>query len=145
MAGFFRRRAVKAKNTLSDWMGLGMIIGVFDLVQNIFVTIFFPWKKEKGQPETFEEAVERMNLTELDLEDRKKMFRTQVYLYLGVGLAVLAYTVWLAFSGYYVETFLAFLVAVMSMAYAFRSHFWLFQMKQRRLGCTFKEYLDSSL
>lgn len=145
MAGFFKRRAVKAKNTLSDWMGIGMLVGVFGLVQSIVTNIFFPWKKEKGAAETFDEAVARMNLTEADLEERKKMFLMQVFIYLGAGFAVLGYAVWLAFGGYFVEMFLAFLVALLALAYAFRSHFWLFQMKHRKLGCTFKEYLDSSV
>lgn len=145
MAGFFKRRAVKAKNTLSDWMGIGMLLGVLGLLQSIITSIFFPWKKEPGQAETFEEAIARMKLTEADLEERKKMFLTQVFIYLAAGFAVLAYAVWLAFSGYFVEMCLAFLVALLALAYAFRSHFWLFQMKRRKLGCTFKEYLDSSV
>lgn len=144
MAGFFRRRVGKAKDTLSDWMGVWMLVGVFKLIRDIVTSIFFPWKKEKGEAETYEEAVARMKLSDDDLEERKRMFVTQVWLYLGAGIGVIAYGVWLAFQGYIIEMLLAFLVAGLSFAYAFRSHFWLFQMKQKKLGCTWKEYLDAS-
>jgi intracellular multiplication protein IcmV len=145
MAGFFRRRAIKAKNTLSDWMSIGIIVGVFDLLKDIVTTVFFPGKRKKVEPETYEQVVRRMKLTEADLADRKKMFLTQTILYFVIGLAVLGYTVWLLLQGYYGGMFLALLVAALSFSYAFRSHFWLFQMKQKRLGCTFKEYWDSLL
>ncbi len=145
MAGFFKRRVTKAKGTLSDWMGLGLIAGVFRLVRDIFVTVFMPGKRETEPAETFEEAVVRMKLSKADLEERQKVFFVQTILYLIMGICILGYTVWLAFTKQYTGMFLAFLVAMLSMAYAFRSHFWLFQLKKKKLGCTFKEYLNSSL
>lgn len=145
MAGFFRNRLTKTKNTLSDWLGIGMLTGMFSFCRDIFMMVFMPNKLAKPVQETYEEAVARMKLTDADLENRKKMFMTQMILYLSAGIAVLAYAVWLAFSGFITATFIAILVSILSMAYAFRSHFWLFQMKQKRLGCTFKEYLDSNL
>ena len=145
MAGFFKRRLSKAKNTLSDWMGIGIAVGTFDFVKGIFVSVFLPGKGGKGPKETFEEAIARMNLTEADLKDRQKMFLMQTFVYLGVGLCVLGYAIWLAFQGYITGMLVTFLVALLAFSYAFRSHFWLFQLKKRKLGCTFKEYLDSSL
>lgn len=145
MAGFFKRQAIKTKNTLSDWMGVGILVGVFKMAQDIFIAVFMPGRGEQPIKETYEEAIVRLKLTEADIEERKKMFLTQVVLYLSAGFAVLGYAVWLAFQGHLTAMAIAFLVAVLSLAYAFRSHFWLFQMKQKKLGCTFKEYLDSSL
>jgi intracellular multiplication protein IcmV len=145
MAGFIKNRVIKTKNTLSDWMGINILVDMFGMMKNIFIAVFMPGKAEKPVKETYEEAVARMKLTEKDLEERKKMFMMQVILYMVAGFLVLAYAVWLAFHGYITAMGIAFLIAVMSMAYAFRSHFWLYQMKQKRLGCTFKEYLDSTL
>ncbi len=94
--------------------------------------------------ETFDEAVARLRLTESDLVDRRKMFLIQTLLYLVSGVCVIIYAIWLAFHAYWTGMFVAFLVALMAFSYAFRSHFWLFQLKQRKLGCTFQEYLRSS-
>ncbi len=48
MAGFFKRRLIKSKNTLSDWLGIGIAVGVFNLMKDIFVSVFFRSKQEKG-------------------------------------------------------------------------------------------------
>ncbi|MFI4957375.1 MAG: type IVB secretion system protein IcmV [Gammaproteobacteria bacterium] len=145
MAGFIKNRVIKTKNTLSDWMGINILVDMFKMSKNIFIAVFMPGKGVKPIHETYEEAVVRLKLSEADLEERKKMFMTQMILYLCAGFAVLGYAVWLAFHGYFTAMGIAFLVALLSMSYAFRSHFWLFQMRQKKLGCTFKEYLDSSL
>ena len=145
MAGFIKNRVIKTKNTLSDWMGINILVDMFNMSKDIFIAVFMPGKGEPVVKETYEEAVERLKLSDADLEERKKMFMMQVILYMVAGFAVLGYAVWLAFQGYLTAMGIAFLVAVLSMSYAFRSHFWLFQMRQKKLGCTFKEYLDSTL
>ena len=145
MAGFIKNRVIKTKNTISDWMGINILVDMFGMMKKIFIAVFMPGKGETAIKETYEEAIVRLKLTDADIAERKKMFMAQVIMYMAAGFAVLGYAVWLAFQGYFTGMGIAFLVAVLSMAYAFRSHFWLFQMRQKRLGCTFKEYLDSTL
>ena len=101
MAGFFKRRLIKSKNTLSDWLGIGIAVGVFNLMKDIFVSVFFRSKQEKGPSETFDEAVARLRLTESDLVDRRKMFLIQTLLYLVSGVCVIIYAIWLAFHAYW--------------------------------------------
>lgn len=144
--GFFKRRIKKTKETVTDAMELGIFFSVFGMVKDIFLTIFMPWKKGEPAPvETFEEAVKRMRLSEQDLEDRKKLFLRQTLIYLGVAFLVAGYGVYLAFQQSLMGMSLSLVVAALSFSYAFRSHFWLFQVKQKKLGCTFKEYLNSSV
>jgi len=144
--GFFSKRIKKTKNNVVDAMELGIFSSVFVMAKDIFITLFMPWKKgESGVKETYEEAIKRLNLNEDDIQDRKKMFTQQAIMYLVASLAVMAYGVYLAFQQFVGGLVLAFMVAALCLSYAFRSHFWLFQLKQKKLGCTFKEYWDSSL
>lgn len=146
MAGFFSRRAKKTGKTLSDWMGLSVTAGVFLLMKDIFVSVFMPWKKEAPGPvESFEEAMARMKLSEADIAQRKKMFIQQTLVYFGLGLGVIIYGVILAFDHAITGMFMCFVVSFVAFANAFRAHFWYFQTKQRRLGCTLQEWLNAGL
>ncbi len=144
--GFLARRVAKTKTSVSNAVEWGIFTSVLGMCKDIILTIFMPWKKEsRGPAETYEDAMIRMRLSEADINDRKKMFFQQTVIYVVVGLAVIAYGVYLAFQKEILSMILAFTVAALAISYAFRSHFWLFQLKQKKLGCTFKEYLDSSL
>jgi intracellular multiplication protein IcmV len=146
MAGFIKRRVTKTGRTLGNWMGLGLSVAVFMFMKEIFVMVFMPWKVlPVGTPETFDEAIARLNLTEEDLTDRKTMFLKQTVLFFIAGLAVIAYGVSLAFDHAVTGMLMCFAVSCVAFANAFRMHFWYFQTKHRKLGCTVKEWLNSSL
>jgi intracellular multiplication protein IcmV len=144
--GIFKRAGDRVGTAVSHGLALDVLTSMFGFMRDLFYMIFMPWKLgAPGTPETFEEAMKRYGLTEQRLEERKKMFGKQVIIYLLTGMGVLVYAVFLARAQEYMGMFIAFLVAALAFAYAFRSHFWLFQLKQRRLGCTFKEWLSSSI
>lgn len=146
MAGFIRRRVTKTGKTVGDWMGMTVITGVFGIVKEIFIMVFMPWKRGPAGPaESFEDAAKRLNLTDAVIEQRKKSFFYQTLLYLGLGFTVIIYGVVLAFDQHVMGTVISFIVSCVAFANAFRAHFWYFQTKQRKLGCTFQEWLNGSL
>lgn len=95
--------------------------------------------------ETFEEAMERMNLTEIDLVQRKKEFTQLFYAFLGLSVGIILYALYMAFKGSMISSLISFCLCLYTLAQAFRFHFWLFQLENRKLGCTFKEYLNSKV
>lgn len=146
MAGFIKRSVTGTGKTLGDWMGLSVTAGVFLLMKDIFINIFMPWKKEPaGAPETFDEAMKRLKLSEEDIAQRQRMFITQTLIYFLLGLCIIFYGVMLAFEHAIIGMVMSFLVSFVAFANAFRAHFWYFQTKQRKLGCTLQEWLNSSL
>jgi intracellular multiplication protein IcmV len=146
MAGFIKRTAKGTGKTLGDWMGLSVTVGVARMMGNIIVAVFMPWKAgPKGEPETFEQAIKRLRLSEEDIVARRRMFVQQAIFFTLVGFAIIAYGVSLAFSQAIVGMLMTFLVSLIAFVNAFRSHFWYFQMKQRKLGCTLQEWLNGSL
>jgi len=146
MAGFFTRRIKKAASTTSDWMELSITGAILGMMRDIFVKIFMPWKsKEAVQPESFDEAVARLGLQESDVKQRESMFLKQAIVYLFVGFFILLYGVYLGANQSFNGLILCLVVSFVALANAFRAHFWHFQTKQRKLGCSFKEWLDSTL
>ena len=60
---------------------------------------------------------------------------------LGVG----AYTVYLIAHGHWYSVTVSFLLFAFLIISTLRSHFWIFQIKQRKLGCTIEEWLNASI
>lgn len=101
--------------------------------------------KKARYPETFEQACERFHLTEKDITQRRRqyMLLTIVQLLLGVGIFVYAIDLLMSKSlpGGIASVALGFVMLTMAM----RNHFWYFQIKKRKLGCTLKEYFYEGL
>jgi len=100
--------------------------------------LFIPQKATRT--ETFEEALERMPLKETDLNARCKEFIFLTAFFLLVAIAILTYACWLVGHQHYKAFAVATAVSFVAIAQAIRYHFWLFQIKQRRLGCSLKEW-----
>ena len=106
--------------------------------------VFLPEKKP-GYSEEFEVAMQRLNLSEADIAQKKHRF-----LYLSIGLLLLAFIVF-AYAIYHLinQNWLALPVSLvltgLPLVLAFRYHFWYFQLKQRKLGCTLGEWFRQGL
>ena len=96
-------------------------------------------------PETFEEALGRMNLTEVDIQERYSHCRSVLYFAGSIGLALIVYSIYLLIIGTPMGAILAFAVGSMSGVMAFKNHFWMFQIKNRKLGCSFSEWCSGKI
>lgn len=134
-------RFIKPFVNVKAWMGYTQLKEGAVSIGGSLKDIFTPAKG--GVEETFEEAMQRMNLTEADIQKRKKEFFRLFIIYLIIALGTLGYTIYLANQHAIMATIASFAVTLVIVAQAFRFHFWLFQLKQRKLGCTFREWLDS--
>ncbi len=96
--------------------------------------------------EEFDQAMERQNMSEADLikMDRQYLINTAIFL----GLGIFSF-----FAGFYYlihyktlsGMLLCFATAMLFLSQAFRFHFWHFQIKHRKLGCTFKEWWQGTV
>lgn len=122
------------------WLNLKEIAAntryIIDTIKTGFKT---PDKPEKA--ETFEEAVQRQNLSEDDVAQTAATF--QLYKLIFAVCAIFSF-----FSSFYFlihyRTFAGFLLALaVTLVFSvqmFRFSFLLFQIKKRKLGCTFQEW-----
>ncbi|MCH9744884.1 MAG: type IVB secretion system protein IcmV [Gammaproteobacteria bacterium] len=130
-SGFKVKRWIDSDNLKSNGL----------LIVRLWKSIFRV-KKEKPIRETFEQARARMNLTDEDLAKRVRLGFCTVWFCLGLAFALCIYMFYL-FSHTQIMAGLVCLMLMLTMlAYAYREHFNIFQIKQRRLGCTFKQWVQ---
>lgn len=95
--------------------------------------------------ETFEEAMQRMKLTEADLALRRRaLFRMSIMMAC-LSMGLLIYFFYHIFYGSLHAAFLTLALSLLAAALGFRYHFWYFQIKSRKLGCTFHEWYRQGL
>jgi intracellular multiplication protein IcmV len=91
--------------------------------------------------ETFEEALIRQNIIEADLQVTAKRYRLYSLIFVALASgALLASFYYLFYYDSWQRWCLAFVVSLLLGANAFKYDFWLFQIKQRKLGCTFDDW-----
>lgn len=121
------------------WVGYDHIVDNAKIIKNIANGVITTPQKETS-PRTFEECMQHYGVTEEGLLHRMRscLRMTIACLLLSFGMAV--YSSYLFVVGLTLSGVVCLILTGLLWAYAFREHFNYFQMKQRRLGCTFKEW-----
>lgn len=95
--------------------------------------------------ESFESAKSKMNLSDSDLLLKQKaLFRLSIVMLIAAVL-ILGYSGYQLFYGSYKAFIVSLVVTLIALVLAFRYHFWYFQIKHRKLGCTFDEWYRQGL
>lgn len=123
------------------WLGGRTIIDGTKDISRVASDYFIPEKATTE--ETFEQAVERFNLSERDLQERADGLLRVALIFAVIGFAILGYAVYLVFNQQLGAFLLTIVVSMLAFASAFRYHFWCFQVKSRKLGCSFKDWWNS--
>jgi intracellular multiplication protein IcmV len=106
-----------------------------------FKKVFVPSQVRPENTEaSFKEAMAKMHLTEESLIARRKALYRLCLLMTVLGFALLAYAVYHLIEGNYSAAVVSFVVSMIGFVLAFRYHFWYFQIKERKLGCTLREW-----
>jgi len=143
--GLFRgtKNVVKKNINVSQWIGFRMISQSANSLVGIVKHLFIPAKAKRV--ESFAEAIQRLNLSEKDIQLRQMEFFRLAIIFLVVGTLIFFYMVWLAWSNSPIAAVLAFIVSLITFIQGYRYHFWYFQTKHRKLGCSFREWLHSEV
>ncbi|AOW53551.1 TPA: type IV secretion protein IcmV [Legionella pneumophila subsp. pneumophila] len=105
--------------------------------------LFVP--QEPTHVEAFDEAVKKLKLNEADLIIKQKaLFRLSVIMVIAAFM-LLIYMGYQLFYGSWKATIISLVVVMIALVLAFRYHFWYYQIKQRKLGCTVKEWYRQGL
>lgn len=138
-------KLVKPFVNFPSWMGLRQLSASGKGIANTAKSIYQPGDPNRViRKETFEQAVERLHLSEQDLQQRMKTFWNMTLVYLFVALGLFGYGASLCVDGYFAAGFLSFILTVLALSLALRQHFWYFQIKRRKLGCTMKEWFKGT-
>jgi intracellular multiplication protein IcmV len=132
------------------WMGWKQIGSSSRDLKNLAKAVFRIKleKNEEKKPatETFEQTMARLNIDEEKLKERQKQFLKLTLFYFALGLALLSYTIHLFITThFFLASFVTLILSVLMFTYAYRQHFWYFQIKSRKLGRTFKDWVAFTL
>ena len=89
--------------------------------------------------------MQRLELTEADIVDRQREFTRLCYFFIALALLIVIYALYMAFQRNMTTSLISFCLAMYALTQAFRFHFWLFQLRNRKLGCTVKEWMNSEI
>lgn len=106
-----------------------------------FIKKFFIPDQAKTQ-ESFEEALLRLKLTPVDLSQRTKEFSRLMWIWIFLFLINITYSIYLLYNDFFRGFYPCLGISIIILTQIFRYHFWLFQIKQRRLGCSFRDWLN---
>ncbi len=90
--------------------------------------------------------MKRLKLNEEDIEQTGQSYLLFALIFMFCGLFALIFSFYLLFHHVSISGFvIGIAVSAMFLTQAFRYHFWFFQIKHRKLGCTFQEWLQGSV
>ena len=135
------RRSFQRFFDVSSWLGTDEIKKNTSNLKSLAVTLFTVAKPERR--ETFEEAVERYQLSEEDIQKRKQAFFQVAMLYLAAFFLDIVYVFYLFRTQRHMPATMALAFSAVLFSMFFRQHFWYTQMKHRRLGFTFPQWVAS--
>ena len=95
--------------------------------------------------ESFKAAQSRMNLSDADLLIKQTALFRLSMLMLFIAVLILGYSGYHLFYGTFRAFLVSLVVMLIALTLAFRYHFWYFQIKHRKLGCTFNEWYRQGL
>lgn len=125
------------------WIDYDRIRAFYQYLLTMAKGLFVP--QQTKPTESFDEALKRLAISEETLTERKKgLYRLSILMTTLSGL-VFAYGIYLIFTGSIKAVVLSLVVSMLALVMAWRYHFWYFQIKERKLGCTLKEWYRQGL
>lgn len=141
--GFFRgvKRFVKPFIDVPRWMQWSKLVSygrdIRVLASKVFVL------KEAQSKESFNEACQRFGLTPEELQLRYRGLKRLLTFYLASAIIILGYTIYLFSQGYIRGGLSGLAVTAAVMAFAFRQHFWMTQIRLGHLGLSLQAWRQS--
>lgn len=127
----------------STWAQRDFLVSTADDFRNKARELFRV--KNTSATESFDEALNRLHMTEKDLLERATEYRRLLLLFFLVTLGLVSYTVYVLLQGHFMGFLMSAGLTVFSGAMTFRYHFWLFQIQKRRLGCSVREWFQQGV
>ncbi|MEE9452512.1 MAG: type IVB secretion system protein IcmV [Gammaproteobacteria bacterium] len=109
-----------------------------------FILRFFVPQRSRRQ-EDLGQAMQRLGLSAQDIKDRTRAFKRLTITMLLVAVGVFLYSVRLFMLQHWLVACVSLLFVGLPLAIAFRYHFWYFQLKKGKLGCSLNEWLREGI
>ncbi len=105
---------------------------------------FIPKAKDKGPIKPFEEVIAEMKMKDDEIQKQGNALRNLARWSLCFAFVLYVYVMYQLVYGGVLAVVLGTILIFVTLAIAFRYHFWYFQIKQRKLGCTIREWFKGT-
>lgn len=127
------------------WFGYDLLKSHTQVIWGVLKNLFSPASAPR-RVETFTQAMERLRLAEADIQQVAKNYFLYSLVFAAFGAIACGFSFYLLIHhGTAAGWILGLASSALCFVYSFRYHFWVFQIKQRKLGCTFKEWWRGKL
>jgi len=125
------------------WSDSERVKGFFQYILELFQHLFVI--QPKPAKESFEAVQERLKLTdEALLIKQQSLFRLSILMCV-FACSMFWYAIYQYFYGSFFAIVLSCVVSWLALAFAFRYHFWYFQIRQKKLGCSLRVWFREGL
>ena len=137
---------IKQILNVRGWSDYDRIKTFTDYVATGIKKLFVPHKeKVADQDDTFKQVAAKLKLSEADLQARgSNLYRLSMIMGT-VALIILGYSIYHIIYLNFKAVIISLAVMLIALVLAFRYHYWYFQIKERKLGCTLKEWYTKGL
>lgn len=125
------------------WIGAGQLTDGARAIKSMVKESLSASYGTSENPQTFDEAVVQYGYSDEFLEARQRFLLTTALIYLFCSALLISYAVYLFMLNAYLNGITTSCVSLILVAFAFRSHFWYTQIKQRTLGLSFSDWFYS--
>lgn len=136
------KKILKPAVDVPRWIGYQQLTQISRSLLTLGKSFFIPAQAQRQ--ESFSEAMSRLQLTESDLVQQHKTFTRLLIVWLFVFIFGFIYAAYTVLQQAWLGAIPTLALSAAALAQAFRYHFWLFQLKQRKLGCSVNEWFTSS-
>ena len=141
MAAGKSRKFIKTFLDIPRWTGAAHLAASYKSIKSLARSLFTV--KEPEFNETFAEAKARLKLTDEMIAKRQKGYFITSMVYLVCSLAMLGYAFHLFNKQHLMAGVSSISLTLVLLSFFFRDHFWYTQMKNKKLGMTFNDWLRS--
>lgn len=123
----------------SGWLDYDSLSNQTSTLVTVLRSMFMPPKAQRE--ETFEQAMQRQEITEKDLTEMSATYQAYTILFVVLGIAVFCYALFLLFAHHsFTGLMLGLGAAAMLFGQAFKYDFWRLQITKRQLGLTLGDW-----
>lgn len=135
------RATFRSLFNVKSWLGWNLLVQQGAWIQGMYQGLLRP-PQVSSVKETFEEAVARHGYTPDFLKQQEANFSLAATVYLAVLTVGIMYLAWLMFKKQYMAATVMVPLNFMLFSFYFRESFWLMQIRHKRLGMGFQDWLN---
>lgn len=140
------RKFIGSMYNFKGWLGYQEIASGANVIKDAVNTFTNTEEIHRKYPsEKFQEAAARMNLSQADIENLEHGYYRNFLVFLAVGLMIALYSLYRFAMGQWLSGWVSMMMMIVIFVFSLASHFWYFQIKHRKLGCTFREWYKNKI